>query len=113
MTNTNIMDITPILEMVISLISIVITSFVIPWLRAKTTQEQFWVLQDIARIAVNAAEVLYKGSGKGEQKLSYATTYIKEFCLAHNITFDDKSIRQAIENAWKNMTEADNYKIEV
>lgn len=104
---TNTIDITPILEVVIGLIVTIITSFLIPWIKAKATQEQLWILQDIAKIGVNAAEVLYKGSGKGAEKLAYVTTYIKEFCLSHNISFDDKSIRQAIENSWKQMTETE------
>lgn len=102
---TNTIDITPILEIVIGLITTIITSFLIPWIKARVTHENIWILQDIAEIGVNAAEVLYKGSGKGAEKRAYVTNYIKEFCSSHNISFDDKSIRQAIENAWKQMTE--------
>lgn len=104
MTNT-IVDLTPILEIVIMLVVTIITSFLIPWIKAKTTQEQWCMIQDIAKIGTTAAEILFKGSGRGQEKLSYVMTYIKEFCLQKGFSFDDKTIRQAIENAVKNMND--------
>ena len=100
-------DLTPILEIVIMLVVTIITSFLIPWIKSKTTQEQWQMIQDIAKISTKAAEILFQGSGRGAEKLNYGTTYIKEFCLSKGFTIDDKTIRQAIENAWKEMTDAE------
>ena len=102
----NTYDLTPIIQIVIVLIGTIITSFLIPWIKSKTTQEQWWTVQNIAKVAVYAAEVLYKGSGRGQEKLEYVMTYIKEFCLSKGFTIDDKTIRQSIENAWDEMTNA-------
>ena len=107
----NTYDLTPIIQIVIILIGTIITSFLIPWIKSKTTQEQWWTVQNIAKVAVYAAEVLYKGSGRGAEKLNYVTTYIKEFCLSKGFTIDDKTIRQSIENAWDEMTNAKKDKV--
>ena len=107
----NTYDLTPIIQIVIILIGTIITSFLIPWIKSKTTQEQWWTVQNIAKVAVYAAEILYKGSGRGQEKLEYVMTYIKEFCLQKGFSFDDKTIRQAIENAWDEMTNAKKEKV--
>ena len=106
----NTYDLTPIIQVAIVLIGTIITSFLIPWIKSKTTQEQWWMIQDIAKISTKAAEILFKGSGRGAEKLNYVTTYIKEFCLSKGFTIDDKTIRQSIENAWDEMTNAKNAK---
>ena len=67
MTNT-IIDLTPILQITIMLAVVIITSFVIPWIKSKTTQEQWQMIQDIAKISTKAAEILFKGSGRGAEK---------------------------------------------
>ena len=99
----NTYDLTPILQIVIVLIGTIITSFLIPWIKSKTTQEQWWTVQNIAKVAVYAAEVLYKGSGRGQEKLNYVMTYIKEFCSEKGIYFNDDAIRQTVENMVKKM----------
>ena len=103
-------NLTPIVQITIMLAVVIITSFVIPWIKSKTTQEQWQMIQDIAKISTKAAEILFKGSGRGAEKLNYVTTYIKEFCLSKGFTIDDKTIRQSIENAWDEMTNAKNAK---
>lgn len=104
-------DLTPIVQITIMLAVVIITSFVIPWIKSKTTQEQWQMIQDIAKIGTKAAEILFKGSGRGAEKLNYVTTYIKEFCLSKGFTIDDKTIRQSIENAWDEMTNAKKEKV--
>ena len=99
----NTYDLTPILQIVIVLIGTIITSFLIPWIKSKTTQEQWWTVQNIAKVAVYAAEVLYKGSGRGQEKLEYVMTYIKEFCSEKGIYFNNDAIRQTVENMVRKM----------
>lgn len=107
----NTYDLTPIIQIVIILISTIITSFLIPWIKSKATQEQWWIVQDIAQVAVYAAEVLYKGSGRGEEKLKYVMTYIKEFCSEKGIYFNDDAIRQTVENMVKKMNDEEKDKV--
>lgn len=101
---TNI-DITPIIELIITLLGAVITIMVIPWLKSKIDSNQWQTLQDWAKVGVSAAEVLFKGTKLGKDKLAYVTKYLNDMCEKHNYHFDEVTVRQAIENAWKNMTD--------
>ena len=107
----NTHDLTPIIQIVIVLIGTIITSFLIPWIKSKTTQEQWWTVQNIAKVAVYAAEILYKGSGRGEEKLEYVMTYIKGFCSEKGIYFNDDAIRQTVENMVKKMNDEEKDKV--
>ncbi|MBR2417873.1 MAG: holin, partial [Clostridia bacterium] len=76
-------DYTPIFEFIITLISAVISCFLIPTLKrrlSKDKQEQllYWV-----NIAVEAAEQLY-GSKAGQQKKEYVVAFL----LSKGIVFD-------------------------
>lgn len=89
------MDITSIINAVIALIVAVITAFVIPYIKNKTTKAQqdniyFWV-----QIAVAAAEQLYRGSGRGEEKLEY----VKNFLTSKGLFIDEAKIKNMIESA--------------
>lgn len=63
-------DLTPILQAIIALIAAIITAKVIPWIKAKTTNEQQMMLFAAVKTLVFAAEQIY-GAGKGEEKLEY------------------------------------------
>ena len=104
-------DLTPILQITIMLAVVIITSFVIPWIKSKTTQEQWQMIQDIAKISTKAAEILFKGSGRGQEKLEYVMTYIKEFCSEKGIYFNDDAIRQTVENMVKKMNDEEKDKV--
>ncbi len=101
---TNTIDITPVIEIIITLLGTVVTVMVIPWLKSKLDTNQWQTLQDWARVGVTAAEVLFKGTKLGKDKLAYVTKYLIDMCEKYNYHFDEITIRQAIENAWKNMT---------
>ncbi len=77
-------DITPIIEAVAALIAVVITAVVIPYIKSKTTAQQQAEIKEWVKIAVAAAEQLYKGSGRGEEKKQYVIEWLNE----HNITVD-------------------------
>lgn len=63
-------DLTPIINAIIALLASIITIKVIPWIKAKTTNEQQAMLRAAVKTAVFAAEQLY-GAGNGENKLEY------------------------------------------
>ena len=66
----NMIDLTPILQAVIALAAALITAYVIPWIRSKTTFEQRELLLSVISSLVYAAEQIY-GAGNGEKKLAY------------------------------------------
>lgn len=64
-------DLTPIINAIIALLASIITIKVIPWIKAKTTNEQQAMLRAAVKTAVFAAEQIY-GAGNGGDKLEYA-----------------------------------------
>lgn len=88
-------DITPIIEAVVALIAAIITAFLIPYIKSKTTAQQQEEINEWVKIAVSAAEQIYVGSGRGEEKKKY----VLEWLHAHNITLDTSKIDVMIEAA--------------
>ena len=97
-TNT-MTDITPILSAVIALISVLITTFLIPYIKKKTTKEQQDILETWVNIAVYAAEQIIKGSGKGEKR----KRYVLEFLEKRGLTYDAEAVDAMIEAAVREM----------
>lgn len=93
-------DITAIIAAVIGLLGTIITAFAVPYIKTKLTTEQFSYLEGIIKTAVYAAEVLFSGNGRGEEKLNYVLDYTQSVCEAHKITFDKEQVRQLIEKSW-------------
>lgn len=73
----NMIDLTPIMETVIALLAMLISAFLIPWIKSKTTAQQQEVMAAVTRTLVFAAEQLY-GTGKGEEKLEYVLAQLEE-----------------------------------
>ena len=63
-------DLTPIIQAIIALIAAIITAKVIPWIKARTTNEQQKLLKAVTTTLVFAAEQIY-GAGKGHLKMEY------------------------------------------
>lgn len=70
-------DLTPIFQAVLALLAALITYKLIPWIKARTTAEQRSMLMAVTSTLVFAAEQLY-GAGKGDEKLAYVVTELKE-----------------------------------
>ena len=98
-------DLTPILQLVIMLLSAIITAFVIPWFKAKATAQQWEALVNITRTAVFAAEQVY-GSGWGRDKMRYAEEYIKRKGYTVDVDLIEATVRQHFGH-WENPIETD------
>ena len=90
-------NLTPIIEALIALIAALITFKVIPWIKAKTSNEKQQFLSATIKTLVFAAEQLY-GSGMGKEKLEYVVARLEDKGM--NIDID------AIEAAIKEHTAA-------
>nr|DAJ03049.1 MAG TPA: holin [Caudoviricetes sp.] len=88
-------DLTPIISAVLTLIFSLITAFLIPYIKAKTTDEQFNTIKLWVQVAVQAAEMLYVGSGRGEEKKQY----VIEFLKSKGFTLNAEEIENLIESA--------------
>ena len=70
-------DITPIAQAFIALITTVIVIVIIPWIKSRTTTEQQAQILSWVNIAVLAAEQLFRGVGRGEEKKQYVLDFLK------------------------------------
>lgn len=70
-------DLTPIIQAIIALLAAVITYKLIPWIKAKTTNEQQAMLSAAVKTFVFAAEQLY-GEGQGAEKFAYVVERLEE-----------------------------------
>ena len=90
-------DLTSIANAVIALIAAIITAFVIPWIRSKTTAAQFEKIKMWVTVAVEAAEQLYTGSGRGAEKK------VVEFLNSKGFKIDAETLDKLIEAAVFNL----------
>ena len=92
-------DITPIISVCIMLLSALLTAIIIPWIKKKTTAEQQAQLAMWVRIFVSAAEQLFTGGGRGEEKLAYVADMLRDrgYTIDANDTTDE--LRAMIEAA--------------
>lgn len=88
-------DLTPIIEAVAALTGVVITCILVPFIRSKTTAEQQKEINAWVKIAVSAAEQIFKGSGRGEEKKQYVIAWLKE----RGFTVDEAELDALIEAA--------------
>jgi len=70
-------NLTPVLEAVVALAVTLITVFLIPWLKGKTTAAQREDLLNWVDIAVAAAQQLYHQCS-GQQRLEYALSVLAD-----------------------------------
>ena len=101
-------DLTPIFQALILLISSVITIYILPKVKAVLTEklsaEQRENLKKWVRVAVAAAEQLY-GSKKGQEKKQY----VIDFLYSKGIVFDADEVENLIESEVYKLTQ--DYKI--
>ena len=93
-------DITTVLEAVATLAVVIITTFVVPYIKSKTTLEQQTQINAWVKIAVSAAEQVYEGPGKGDQKKAYVLTWL----AGHGIAIDEDKLDDMIEAAVYELT---------
>jgi len=88
-------DLTQIIVALIGLLTAVITVYLIPLLKAKTTKEDREKAQAWVKIAVEAAEMIYKEKGMGDTKFYY----VRKFLEDKGIVMDEQEIKLMIESA--------------
>lgn len=88
-------DLTNLVLAGITLIIAIVVAFIIPYIKSKTTSEQFATIKLWVTVAVNAAEQLFIGSGRGEEKKNFVLSFLE----AKGFTIDLESIDALIESA--------------
>lgn len=87
-------DLTPVLQAVITLLAALITYRLIPWIRARTTEQQQANLAALASTLVYAAEQLF-GANRGTEKLAYVTDILRK----RGYDVDSQEVLAAVEAA--------------
>ena len=96
------MNITAFVEALLALIATVITAFVIPYIKSKTSNEQQDKLKKIITYAVEAAEKVI-GNGHGADKFQY----VNDFLESIGIDTDKETIKIMIESAVYGLDQVD------
>lgn len=91
-------DFTPLLQAFVGVLALIITRYIVPWLKAVTTAEQLDKIDYWTRVAVAAAEKAY-GAGHGTQKLSHATEFLKTKGIIIDPAIVDALIQEFFETA--------------
>ena len=89
-----------LVELAIVIIAIVITRFMIPWLKSQLSAEEMAIARQIAEIAVMATQQVY-GDLSGEERKNIAIHHLLRLCEAHKITLTEHQIDTLIEAAVK------------
>lgn len=90
----------------ISVISAIITGFIIPYIKTKISVTQMEEISKWVIKAVQAAEVLFDVPGSGEEKREYVINFIDEMFNSKKEVVTKEQIRILLEAAWKQMTES-------
>lgn len=85
-------DLTTIINAIIALLAALVTYRVIPWIKAKTTNEQQAYIRALVKAGVFAAEQIYNTDGMGHQKMEY----VKEWLQSHGLDIDVAEIEAAV-----------------
>lgn len=96
------MNITPFIEAAFALFAAIVTLFIVPYIRSRTTATQQAEIAAWVKIAVTAAEQIYTGSGQGAEKKKYVLNWLE----AHGITVDADKLDAMIESAVYDMNNA-------
>lgn len=88
-------NMTAIVEAIFVLIGVIITTVIVPYIKARTTEKQRENINGWVKVAVAAAEQLFQGTGRGVEKKQY----VLEWLTAHNIEVDATKMDAMIEAA--------------
>lgn len=95
-------DLTQIIVALIGVLAAVITKFAIPYLTSKVGAEKRQEIVFWTKLAVEAAEKIFKEQGMGAAKKEYVKTFLEE----KGFKLDEKEIDVAIESAVLEMQNA-------
>lgn len=99
--NENLFD---IIMALIPVCGLIITGFVIPYLKVSIGSKQLVYISQWVKKAVEAAEVLFDAPKSGEEKRQYVIDFIDKMFNSKKVIITKDQIRMLLESAWKEMT---------
>lgn len=88
-------DLTDLILAILTVVFTAISTFLIPYIKSKTTASQYAEIQKWVTIAVEAAEMIYTGTGRGKEKKEYVLAFLN----SKGYKLDTESIDNMIEAA--------------
>lgn len=88
-------DLTEIIVAILTLVISLISAFLIPYLKTKVSAEKLDTIKFWVNIAVEAAEMIYVGTGRGQEKKEY----VVKFLNSKGFTLNVEEIENLIEAA--------------
>lgn len=88
-------DLTQVLSAVITLAVALITTFFVPWLKQKVSAEKLSMIKLWTKVAVEAAEQVYKDAGMGKFKKQY----VIDFLESKGYMVDEEELDNLIESS--------------
>lgn len=88
-------DLTQIVVAIITLVLAVVSYYFVPYLKTKVSAEQLDTIKFWVNIAVEAAEMIYAGTGRGEEKKKYVLAFLNR----KGFTLNMEEIENLIEAA--------------
>ena len=92
----NTVDYTPVVQAIIALVAVLITTFLIPWIKANYSAKQIEKAQYWVDVAVRASEQILKAADPDGSKRK---AYVEAFLASKNLKLDVESIGNMIEAA--------------
>ena len=89
-------DITYILEIVVTLITMVLTVFLAPYIKSRFDAARLEKIMRWVEIAVQAAEMIYRESGMGAKKKEYVLNFLNEKGFNVDVDSLDNMIESAV-----------------
>ena len=89
-------DLTQIITALIGLLGLVITTFVVPLLKARMKVENYEILMKWTKVGVLAAEQLWPEGGLGKEKKEYVQNYLRSKGYDINLQEVDMAIESAV-----------------
>lgn len=105
--NTNelmtLIDLTPLMEAIISLVFLVIGAYLVPILKNRRTEDEWAKLKAFVHVGVYAAEKLF-GAGHGAEKLAHVEKYLLE---VHGVKLDSAKLLALVNAELKEMEQSE------
>ena len=89
-------DLTGIVNAIIALLAALITYRLVPWIKAKTTNEQQVYIRALVKAGVYAAEQVYQAEGMGAEKMEYVRTFLQSHGFDVNVTEIEAAVSEYI-----------------
>lgn len=98
-----------LLKIIVACCSILITSYLVPFIKTKLQEAKYAQLLDMVEKAVWAAEQTIKGSGMGKERKAEVTRIVLEWMNDNGIKISLEQLNQLIEAAVFDMNGQETY----